>query len=90
MAADLDNPATLTRYWQPTGRTRIRSGWFGMLVIEVLQERVAMVGKRCERQTRWRRARCGQVVTFGYLGATLRPHAAEPFDPQRYAVVRRG
>ncbi|MCK1577815.1 hypothetical protein [Bradyrhizobium sp. 174] len=88
--AEQDNPATLTRYWQPTGRTRIRSGWLGVLVIEVLQERVAMAGKRCERQARWRRAPRGQVVTFGQAGA-VRAHAGEIIDTERqYAFTRRG
>ena len=83
-------PATLTRYWQPTGRTRIRSGWFGVLVIEVLQERVAMVGRRCERLARWRRAPRGQAVTFCQGGALVRAHAVEPTDPHRYDSFRRG
>ncbi|MGR4927293.1 hypothetical protein ACIPUD_10850 [Bradyrhizobium sp. CAR08] len=89
MADDHDKPAILSRYWQATGRTRIRSGWFGVLVIEVLQERVAMVGKVCQHQARWRRAPRGQVVTFGQAGA-VRAHAAELPDPHRYDFVRRG
>ncbi|MEY9383732.1 hypothetical protein ACVI8K_010838 [Bradyrhizobium barranii subsp. barranii] len=87
--AEHDKPATLTRYWQPTGRTRMRAGWFGLLVIEVLQERVAMVGKRCEHQARWRRASRGQVVTFGQ-GSTVRPHVLDTVNPHRYDFVRRG
>lgn len=74
--AEHDKPATLTGYWQPTGRTRIRSGWFGLLVIEVQQARVAMAGIACTTQTRWRRAPRDQVVTFGQGSAAMRAYVA--------------
>lgn len=66
-------PATLTGSWQPTGQTRLRSGWFGLLVIEVEQTAMVQVAPRqhghalgtWRQATRWRRARRGHVVTLG-------------------------
>lgn len=88
--AEQGKPVTLTRYWQPTGRTRMRSGWFGFMVIEVQQQRVALVAKVRQVQTRWRRAPRGLAVTFCQGGALVRAHAVELPNPHRYDFVRRG
>jgi hypothetical protein len=66
-------PDTLTGSWQPTGRTRLRSSWFGLLIVEVEQSAMVMVAAprngsalgTWKHATRWRRARRGHLVTLG-------------------------
>jgi hypothetical protein len=75
-----DEPARLTGEWQATGRTRLRSAWFGLLVVEL--EQSAMVKRfsqyggayHWQEVKRWRRARRGHLITVG-IGDILRAFA---------------
>lgn len=77
-----DEPAKLTGEWQATGRTRLRSGWFGLLVVEVEQSAMVQTGLRqnghalgaWQEVKRWRRARRGHLITVG-VGDILRAFA---------------
>jgi hypothetical protein len=65
------DPAILTTEWQPTGRSRLRTTWFGIVIAETEQTAmVRTVGTAAPLQgwrllKRWRRARRGHVVTLG-------------------------
>jgi hypothetical protein len=80
------DPATLSDAWQPTGQARIRSAWFGVLIVEVEQSRMVQVGPRQKGHAlgswrevkRWRRARRGHVIRLGAdLFAAYRQGKAE-------------
>jgi hypothetical protein len=67
-------PARLTGEWQATGRTRLRSTWFGLLVVEVEQSAMVLqtaapgIGRTVgtwQEVRRWRRAWRGHIVTLG-------------------------
>jgi len=67
-----DEPIKLSGEWQATGRTRLRSAWLGVLVVEIEQSAMVETGKPNGRATgtwqevkRWRRARRGHIVTLG-------------------------
>jgi hypothetical protein len=65
-------PVKLTGQWQATGRTRLRSAWLGILLVEIEQSAMVETGKANGRAAgtwqevkRWRRARRGHIVTLG-------------------------
>jgi hypothetical protein len=66
-------PVTISEEWQATGRTRLRSSWFGLLLIEIEQSAMVQTGPRRNGQAlgswqevrRWRRASRGHTVTMG-------------------------
>lgn len=63
-------PVTMTEQWQPTGRTRLRSWWFGIVLVEIEQSAMVQTAPpthgdalcRWREVKRWQRARRGHVI----------------------------
>ncbi len=89
MARDETRPGpadTIPGAWHATGRTRIRAGWFGILIVEMEETSIRLAAAPgpglaigvAGKVMRWRRAPRGYVVTFG-VGAVFRsPGQASP------------
>lgn len=77
-----NEPAKLTGEWQATGRSRLRSAWFGLLVVEAEQSAMVQTSPakrgdalgRWQEVKRWRRAKRGHLITVG-IGDILRAFA---------------